>query len=192
MIALEKPSSNTELITREVGDWLNDVVIGLNLCPFAAKPMRNRQIKTFVSHAKTEEALLQDILEQLLELESTSSETIDTTLVVVPNMLSDFYDYNLFIDWIEALLRQQNWQGIFQLATFHPNYCFGGTEPEDAENLTNRSPYPIFHLLREDSMEKVLKHYPDPESIPDKNIERVESLSENEKQQLFPYLYKSS
>jgi hypothetical protein len=192
MIALEKPSSNTELITREVGDWLNDVVIGLNLCPFAAKPMRNRQIKTFVSHAETEEALLQDILEQLLELESTSSETIDTTLVVVPNMLSDFYDYNLFIDWIEALLRQQNWQGIFQLATFHPNYCFGGTDPEDAENLTNRSPYPIFHLLREDSMEKVLKHYPDPESIPDKNIERVESLSENEKQQLFPYLYKSS
>ena len=192
MSALEKPSSNTELITREVGDWLNNVVIGLNLCPFAAKPMRNRQIKTFVSHAETEETLLQDILEQLLELETTSSEKIDTTLVVVPNMLSDFYDYNLFIDWIEALLRQQNWQGIFQLATFHPNYCFGGTEPEDAENLTNRSPYPIFHLLREDSMEKVLKHYPDPESIPDKNIERVESLSENEKQQLFPYLYKSS
>lgn len=192
MSALEKPSSNTELITREVGDWLNDVVIGLNLCPFAAKPMRNRQIKTFVSHAETEETLLQDILEQLLELESTSSEKIDTTLVVVPNMLSDFYDYNLFIDWVEALLRQQNWQGIFQLATFHPNYCFGGTDPEDAENLTNRSPYPIFHLLREDSMEKVLKHYPDPESIPDKNIERVESLSDSEKQQLFPYLYKSS
>lgn len=192
MSALEKPSSNTELITREIGDWLNDVVIGLNLCPFAAKPMRNRQVKTFVSNAETEETLLQDILEQLLELESTTSEKIDTTLVVVPNMLSDFYDYNLFIDWIEALLRQQNWQGIFQLATFHPNYCFGGTEPEDAENLTNRSPYPIFHLLREDSMEKVLKHYPDPESIPDKNIERVESLSESEKQQLFPYLYKSS
>ena len=192
MSALEKPSSNTELITREVGDWLNNVVIGLNLCPFAAKPMRNRQVKTFISNAETEETLLQDILEQLLELESTTSEKIDTTLVVVPNMLSDFYDYNLFIDWIEALLRQQNWQGIFQLATFHPNYCFGGTEPEDAENLTNRSPYPIFHLLREDSMEKVLKHYPDPESIPDKNIERVESLSESEKQQLFPYLYKSS
>lgn len=192
MSALEKPSSNTELIIREVGDWLNNVVIGLNLCPFAAKPMRNRQVKTFVSNAETEEILLQDILEQLLELESTTSEKIDTTLVVVPNMLSDFYDYNLFIDWIEALLRQQNWQGIFQLATFHPNYCFGGTEPEDTENLTNRSPYPIFHLLREDSMEKVLKHHPDPESIPDKNIERVESLSESEKQQLFPYLYKSS
>ena len=85
--------------------------------------MRNRQIKTFVSHAETEETLLQHS-EQLLELESTSSEKIDTTLVVVPNKLSDFYDYNLFIDWIEALLRQQNWQGIFQLATFHPNYRF--------------------------------------------------------------------
>ncbi|KGY07645.1 DUF1415 domain-containing protein [Vibrio sinaloensis] len=180
--------SNNE-IAQQVEQWLNDVVIGLNLCPFAAKPQRNKQIKIFVSEANTEETLLEDILTQLLELDATPAEELETTLVVAPNMLADFYDYNLFIDWVEALIKQQDWEGIFQLATFHPDYCFGGTEPEDAENLTNRSPYPVFHLIREESMEKVLKHYPNPEAIPDTNIARVESLTPEERKKLFPYLF---
>ncbi|CAK4067788.1 DUF1415 domain-containing protein [Vibrio sp. 16] len=180
--------SNNE-IAQQVEQWLNDVVIGLNLCPFAAKPQRNKQIKIFVSEAITEETLLEDILTQLLELDATPAEELETTLVVAPNMLADFYDYNLFIDWVEALIKQQDWEGIFQLATFHPDYCFGGTEPEDAENLTNRSPYPVFHLIREESMEKVLKHYPNPEAIPDTNIARVESLTPEERKKLFPYLF---
>ncbi|KHT40229.1 DUF1415 domain-containing protein [Vibrio sinaloensis] len=180
--------SNNE-IAQQVEQWLNDVVIGLNLCPFAAKPQRNKQIKIFVSEANTEETLLEDILAQLLELDATPAEELETTLVVAPNMLADFYDYNLFIDWVEALIKQQDWEGIFQLATFHPDYCFGGTEPEDAENLTNRSPYPVFHLIREESMEKVLKHYPNPEAIPDTNIARVESLTPEERKKLFPYLF---
>ncbi|RSD28562.1 DUF1415 domain-containing protein [Vibrio pectenicida] len=178
------------MIVQQVNQWLNDVVIGLNLCPFAAKPKRNNLIKIFVSNAENEHALLEDILNQLLELEQKPAEELETTLVVVPKMLNDFDEYNLFIDWVEALIRQQNWQGIFQLATFHPEYCFAGTAPQDAENLTNRSPYPVFHLIREDSMEKVLKHYPNPESIPDTNIERVENLSHKELVKLFPYLFK--
>lgn len=177
-------------IAQQVNQWLNDVVIGLNLCPFAAKPQRNKQIKIFVSDAQQEEVLLEDILSQLLELDATPAEELETTLVVVPNMLGDFFDYNLFIDWVEALIKQQDWEGIFQLATFHPDYCFGGTEPEDAENLTNRSPYPVFHLIREESMEKVLKHYPNPEAIPDTNIARVESLTAEERRKLFPYLFR--
>lgn len=181
--------SSTGDIAQQVEQWLNDVVIGLNLCPFAAKPQRNKQIKIFVSDANTEETLLEDILRQLIELETTPPSELETTLVAVPNMLEDFYDYNLFIDWVEALIKQQNWEGVFQLATFHPDYCFGGTEPEDAENLTNRSPYPVFHLIREESMEKVLKHYPNPEAIPDTNIARVESLTEAERRKLFPYLF---
>ncbi|MHA2708897.1 DUF1415 domain-containing protein [Vibrio owensii] len=185
-------SSNTDInaITEQVDQWLNDVVIGLNLCPFAAKPQRNKQIKIFVSEASQEEALLEDILLQLIELSSTEPEKLETTLVVVPNMLQDFWDYNFFIDWVEGLIKQQDWEGIFQVATFHPDYCFGGAEPEDDENLTNRSPYPVFHLIREESMEKVLKHYPDPESIPDTNIARVSALSEEERQKLFPYLFR--
>ncbi|WP_404971728.1 DUF1415 domain-containing protein [Vibrio campbellii] len=185
-------SSNTDInaITEQVDQWLNDVVIGLNLCPFAAKPQRNKQIKIFVSEASQEEALLEDILLQLIELSNTEPEKLETTLVVVPNMLQDFWDYNFFIDWVEGLIKQQDWEGIFQVATFHPDYCFGGAEPEDDENLTNRSPYPVFHLIREESMEKVLKHYPDPESIPDTNIARVSALSAEERQKLFPYLFR--
>ena len=182
--------SSTTAIAEQVNQWLNDVVIGLNLCPFAAKPQRNKQIKIFVSEADKEEALLEDILSQLLELESKSPDELETTLVVVPNMLDDFYDYNLFIDWVEALIRQQDWEGVFQLATFHPDYCFGGAEPEDDENLTNRSPYPVFHLIREESMERVLKHYPSPEAIPDTNIARVEALTAEERRKLFPYLFR--
>ncbi|EHH2531264.1 DUF1415 domain-containing protein [Vibrio parahaemolyticus] len=186
----ETPNTDINAITQQVDQWLNDVVIGLNLCPFAAKPQRNKQIKIFVSEATQEEALLEDILLQLIELSTTKPEKLETTLVVVPNMLQDFWDYNFCIDWVEGLIKQQDWEGIFQVATFHPDYCFGGAAPEDDENLTNRSPYPIFHLIREESMEKVLKHYPDPESIPDTNIARVSALSEEERKELFPYLFR--
>ena len=186
----ESPNTDINAITEQVDQWLNDVVIGLNLCPFAAKPQRNKQIKIFVSEASQEEALLEDILLQLIELSNTKPEKLETTLVVVPNMLQDFWDYNFFIDWVEGLIKQQDWEGIFQVATFHPDYCFGGAEPEDDENLTNRSPYPVFHLIREESMEKVLKHYPDPESIPDTNIARVSALSEEERKKLFPYRFR--
>ncbi|EJL3956424.1 DUF1415 domain-containing protein [Vibrio parahaemolyticus] len=186
----ETPNTDINAITQQVEQWLNDVVIGLNLCPFAAKPQRNKQIKIFVSEATQEEALLEDILLQLIELSTTEPEKLETTLVVVPNMLQDFWDYNFCIDWVEGLIKQQGWEGIFQVATFHPDYCFGGAAPEDDENLTNRSPYPIFHLIREESMEKVLKHYPDPESIPDTNIARVSALSEEERKKLFPYLFR--
>ncbi|WP_273976376.1 DUF1415 domain-containing protein [Vibrio parahaemolyticus] len=186
----ETPNTDINAITQQVDQWLNDVVIGLNLCPFAAKPQRNKQIKIFVSEATQEEALLEDILLQLIELSTTKPEKLETTLVVVPNMLQDFWDYNFCIDWVEGLIKQQDWEGIFQVATFHPDYCFGGAAPEDDENLTNRSPYPIFHLIREESMEKVLKHYPDPESIPDTNIARVSALSEEERKKLFPYLFR--
>ncbi|CAH1520895.1 conserved hypothetical protein [Vibrio owensii] len=186
----ESPNTDINAITEQVDQWLNDVVIGLNLCPFAAKPQRNKQIKIFVSEASQEEALLEDILLQLIELSNTEPEKLETTLVVVPNMLQDFWDYNFFIDWVEGLIKQQDWEGIFQVATFHPDYCFGGAKPEDDENLTNRSPYPVFHLIREESMEKVLKHYPDPESIPDTNIARVSALSEEERKKLFPYLFR--
>lgn len=186
----ESPNTDINAITEQVDQWLNDVVIGLNLCPFAATPQRNKQIKIFVSEASQEEALLEDILMQLIELSNTEPEKLETTLVVVPNMLQDFWDYNFFIDWVEGLIKQQDWEGIFQVATFHPDYCFGGSEPEDDENLTNRSPYPVFHLIREESMEKVLKHYPDPESIPDTNIARVSALSEEERKKLFPYLFR--
>ncbi|MGO1298295.1 MAG: DUF1415 domain-containing protein [Vibrio sp.] len=178
-----------DTIEAQVNQWLDDVVIGLNLCPFAAKPQRNHQIKIHVSLATNEEALLSEIETCLQELDAKPAESLETTLVVAPEMFHDFFDYNFFIDWIDALIRQQNWEGTYQVATFHPDYCFAGCEPDDPANLTNRAPYPIYHLIREDSMEKVLKHYPDPESIPENNIQRVTNLTASEKHILFPYLF---
>ncbi|CAM3048779.1 DUF1415 domain-containing protein [Vibrio rarus] len=169
--------------------WLEEVVIGLNLCPFAHKPNKKKQIKIAVSDANSEEALLEFILLELKQLDSHTAEELETTLVVASHLLADFMDYNFFLDWVDALLKQQDYEGIYQIASFHPDYCFGGTEPEDAENLTNRSPYPTIHLIREASMEKELKHYPNPEAIPDNNIERVESLTQQQKNTLFPYLF---
>ncbi len=189
-ISIMSSTTDTQAIAATVNQWLDDVVIGLNLCPFAAKPQRNQQIKIFVSQADKEESLLEDILAQFTTLEETPVSELETTLVVVPNMLQDFWDYNQFIDWVEALISQQGWEGTYQVATFHPDYCFAGTEPDDAENLTNRAPYPIFHLIREESMEKVLRHYPNPEAIPDTNIARVSALTEEERRQLFPYLFR--
>lgn len=186
------PSSTLLSITEiesQVEQWLLDVVIGLNLCPFAAKPQRNKQIKIFVSQATVEEQLLEDVFQELTTLVNTPVSELETTLVVIPNMLEDFDNYNFFLDWIDALIKQENWEGVFQVATFHPDYCFAGAQPEDAENLTNRAPYPVFHLIREESMERAVKHYPNPEAIPDINIARVESLTTEEKQQLFPYLF---
>ncbi|MGF1740474.1 DUF1415 domain-containing protein [Vibrio profundum] len=178
----------TQTITSEVNTWLEKVVIGLNLCPFAAKPSRNKQIRIAISEATDEEALLASILTELNTLTSTSVDQLETTLVVVPQMLQDFDDYNLFLNWTDALLKQQQLEGIIQVATFHPNYCFAGCEPEDAENLTNRSPYPIFHLIREDSLEKVLQYYPEPEKIPENNINKVNELTDEQVNTLFPYL----
>lgn len=185
----ELQSADSNAIAQQVEQWLTEVVIGLNLCPFAAKPQRNKQIKIFVSSASQDEDLLQDILDQIIELDETEPDALETTLVVAPHMLADFFEYNLFIDWVEALIRQHDREGVYQVATFHPDYCFAGTAPDDAENLTNRSPYPIFHLIREESMERVLKHYPNPEAIPDTNIARVQNLTEAERKRLFPYLF---
>ncbi|MCL9783173.1 DUF1415 domain-containing protein [Vibrio sp. S4M6] len=177
-----------DTITAHVEQWLQQVVIGLNLCPFAAKPARNNQIKIAVSDAKDEESLLSDILQQLNILQSTAEDELETTLVVVPNMLADFDDYNLFITWVEALIKQEQLEGIYQVATFHPDYCFAGNQPDDADNLTNRSPYPIFHLIREEGLERALRHFPNPESIPETNINRVNQLSQSDIARLFPYL----
>ncbi|SMY34050.1 DUF1415 domain-containing protein [Photobacterium andalusiense] len=179
-----------QLIEQQVKQWLEDVVIGLNLCPFAAKPNRNKQIKIFVSKDNNENDLLETIYMQFKELDETPAETLETILVVAPFLFEEFDDYNQFLDLVEGLVVQLGKSGTYQIASFHPDYCFYGAEPDDAENLTNRSPYPVFHLIREESMAKVIKHYPNPEAIPDRNIECVENLTPEQMRKLFPYLIK--
>lgn len=176
-------------IKQSVDQWLDQVVIGLNLCPFALKPYKNQQIDLVVSNCTDEACLLENLQQELQRLENTAAADLETTLLIVPNMMQDFYDYNQFLDYVDALIEQQGWTGTFQIATFHPDYQFGGTMPEDAENLTNRAPYPILHLLREASLEKALAHYPHPEQIPENNIQTVSTLSDSDKLKLFPFLF---
>lgn len=178
-----------QTIENSVQRWLEEVVIGLNLCPFAAKPQRKQQIRLSVSTARTEQQLLSDLQAELLLLDSTAPGALETTLLIIPNMLAEFEEYNQFLDLTDALLQQYNWQGHYQIASFHPHYRFAGTGNDDAENLTNRSPYPILHILREASLEKALQNYPAPEHIPERNINKIKNLSLSEVQKYFPYLF---
>ncbi|WP_283132212.1 DUF1415 domain-containing protein [Enterovibrio norvegicus] len=179
-------------VEAQTTEWLENVVIGLNLCPFAAKPQRNKQIKIEVCEGNTDEAVMETLLTELNLLESSDVADLETTLLVTPNYFQDFDDYNQFLDVADMIIEQFGWRGIYQIASFHPDYCFADAEPDDESNLTNRSPYPVFHLIREASIEKALKYYGgDADAIPDINIDRVCSLSNDEKKALFPYLFRT-
>ena len=127
-------------------DWLEQVVIGLNLCPFAHREFANDRVRFAITDATTELQLLQSLESELQLLFGDPS--IETTLLIHPQALGDFADYNQFLDLADGLLVQMNLEGIFQIASFHPDYQFDGTSPGDAENYTNRSPYPTLHILR--------------------------------------------
>lgn len=173
---------------QQVKDWLETVVIGLELCPFANKPLMNNQIRYVISEAITEEILLEELLSELELMDKTPASELETTLLVIPDMLQSFSDYNQFLDLSDTLLEKFNWSGKFQIASFHPGYQFSETEADDPENLINRAPYPILHLLREASIEKALENYTEPSQIPLRNIKRMKKLTTAEKKKIFNYL----
>lgn len=167
---------NAQAVEAEVRRWLERAVIGLNLCPFAKAVYVKDQVRITVSDADEPGALLETLGEELLRLRDTPAEVIDTTLLVHPRVLNDFLQYNDFLDDADALLAALDLGGQLQIASFHPDYQFAGTLPDAAENLTNRSPYPILHLLREDSIERAVAVYPDPDAIIQRNIATVSAL----------------
>ena len=156
--------------------WLRDVVVALNLCPFAAAPLRRNTIRYRVSMARDPQALLQDLLEELIRLDRADPATVSTTLLILPYTLGDFADYNDFLDLADAALRAANLEGAVQIASFHPDYRFADSAPDALANYTNRSPYPLLHLLREDEVERAVALHPDTERIPRDNIRRLEEL----------------
>jgi len=173
-------SENTEPtnadIETQMRAWIASFVVGMNLCPFARQPVEGGRVKIVVSEARDNEALLEALQSQLEWIDAQPPASTETTLIVIPHMLGDFLDFNDFLDLADALLEEFGWVGQFQFATFHPNYQFAGTLPGDAENYTNRAPWPTLQLLREDSLEAVLANYPDPEQIPERNIDAMEEL----------------
>lgn len=158
------------------------MVIGLNLCPFARKEWVQNRVRMVVCEASSANDLIVALSQECDRL--TTQPEIETTLLIHPWVFEDFMDYNQFLDNVDNMLIDNELEGIYQIASFHPNYQFAGTEPEDVENATNRSPFPVLHILREESLERAISSFPDPELIPERNIallrsmgrERVEAL----------------
>ena len=157
--------------------WVEAFVIDLNLCPFARRELLQERIRFALTRSSNETDLLV-ALEAELELLIDDS-AVETTLLIHPEVLQDFHDYNQFLELSEGLLLQMGLRDVFQIASFHPSYQFHGTDMEAVENYTNRSPYPMLHLIREASLDRVLTSYPNPEEIPLRNIERMKALGKD-------------
>jgi hypothetical protein len=184
MTDLEKLASleNDEEIILAVRQWVETFVVGMNLCPFAKRELVKNRVRFVTTAATTAEQLLQ-VLQTELEL-LNADPSVETTLLIHPAVLQDFYDFNDFLGCADILLLDMELEGIYQVASFHPDYQFGGTRSGDAENYTNRAPYPVLHLLREESLERVIADYPDVDDIPERNIELMNSLGQDKLQAL--------
>ena len=170
--------ASAERVIAETVQWLERAVIGLNLCPFAKAVQVKKQIRYVVSEATAPEALCEALLDELKRLADAHPDDIDTTLLIHPYTLGlgEFLDYNDFLEVADGALAELNLMGEIQIASFHPDYQFAGTEPDEITNYTNRSPYPMLHLLREASVEKAVAAFPDATDIFAKNMRTLEKL----------------
>lgn len=181
-------SEDDESIVLAVRKWVETLVVEMNLCPFAKRELVKNRVR-FVSTAATTPEQLLLVLQAELEL-LNADPVVATTLLIHPQVLQDFYDFNDFLDLADSLLLDMQLEGVYQIASFHPNYQFGGTQPDDAENYTNRSPYAVLHLLREDSLEQVIADYPNVDDIPERNIELMNRLGQKRLQALLQDCFK--
>ena len=156
--------------------WLEQAVIGLNLCPFARAVHVKRQIRWVESPARDEQELREDLVRELQYLAAADAATVDTTLLIHPHVLNDFLDYNNFLDVADAAIEALGLTGVLQVASFHPDYRFEGTAADDVDNFSNRSPHPMLHLLREDSISRAVAAFPDAATVYERNIQTLRRL----------------
>lgn len=161
---------------RETRRWIEAIVIGLNLCPFARRVSEGETIRYAVSDAANTDSLRRDLTRELRLLIAEPIDLIETTILIHPRVLQDFLDYNDFLGEADAVLAELELTGIIQIASFHPMYQFAGTKPDAVENCTNRSPYPMLHLLREESITKVARDPAFLEGIPKRNVATLRKL----------------
>jgi hypothetical protein len=166
----------TESVVGDTRRWIASVVIGLNLCPFARRVFEADQIRYTVTRARDEERLLTDLAAELRRLAICPPSHIETTLLIHPFVLGCFHNYNDFLDRGERLVARLGLRGTIQIAGFHPDYQFAGTDPSAVENYTNRSPYPMLHLLREESISRVATEPGALGEIPHRNIATLRDL----------------
>lgn len=167
---------DTDVVKSDMQRWLERAVIGLNLCPFAKSVHVKGQVHYVVSAATTSQDLREDLRRELLALQAAVPELWDTTLLMAPRCLQDFLDFNDFLDEADAVLAELGLEGELQIASFHPQFQFAGTAPDDISNYTNRAPYPTLHLLREASIDRAVEAFPQAEAIFEKNMQTLEDL----------------
>jgi hypothetical protein len=167
---------DTEDVVARTRHWLERAVIGLNLCPFAKAVHAKGQVRWVVSGAQDDDALLHDLVHEMRHLAAADPKRTDTTLLIHPQALTDFDRFNQFLDRADAALKALDLDGVLQVASFHPDYRFAGTDNDDITNATNRSPFPTLHLLREDSIERAVVATPDAAHIYERNIATLERL----------------
>ena len=165
-----------EVVIAAMRQWIEKAVIGLNLCPFAKAVYVKNQVRYVVSHAPHLDGLLEDLDRELDFLAAADPEVVDTTLLIHPVLLPDFLDFNDFMQLAEAAVDEHELDGVIQIASFHPQFQFEGTAPDDIGNYTNRAPFPTLHLLRETSIERAVAAFPEAETIYERNIETLERL----------------
>ena len=165
-----------EQVLKQTRHWLEKAVIGLNLCPFAKAVYVKNQIRLVVSHARHADDLLEELDSELALLVASPAEEIDTTLLIHPTLFEDFLDFNDFMEIAEGVVGEHELEGIIQLASFHPKFQFDGTELDDIGNFTNRAPFAMLHLLREESIERAVQAFPQAEAIFEENIKTLEKL----------------
>ena len=174
-------------VARAVKRWLDQFVVGMNLCPFAGQEIARERVRFVVCPARDTQALLAALQEEVLAL--VASPATETTLLIHPLVLTDFLDYNDFLGLCEHLLEDMNAVGEFQIASFHPRYQFASTSVDDPENYANRSPYPLLHILRESSVSKAVDAHPDVDGIPARNIASLNQLGTTQLQALWNGLF---
>ncbi|HNW01444.1 MAG TPA: DUF1415 domain-containing protein [Burkholderiaceae bacterium] len=169
-------SPQTDTVLSDTRIWLERAVIGLNLCPFAKGVQVKGQIHYSVSAATSPQDLLDDLKGELKDLMALDSSVRDTTLLIAPHCLQDFLDFNDFLPKADKVLKSMKLDGVIQIASFHPQFQFAGTDVDDITNYTNRAPYPTLHLIREASIDRAVKAFPEAETIFEANMQTMEQL----------------
>lgn len=169
---------NEDQVIAATREWLEKAVIGLNLCPFAKAVYVKNQVRIVVSAAKHLDGFLEDLDRELDFLAAADPDDVDTTLLIHPALFPDFLDFNDFLQLADAAVEEHGLEGIVQIASFHPQFQFEGTEPDDMGNYTNRAPFPTLHLLREASIERAVAAFPEAEKIYERNIATLEALGQ--------------
>ena len=167
------PPEQAPVLTQQ---WVEALVVGLNLCPFAAPEVRNDTIRYAVSHSDSLDGAVQDFLSELQRIQSSEETALSTSLVSFTETAVTFDSFLDLLDRCQDALEEAGLEGVFQLASFHPQYCFAGVAADDISNWTNRAPFPTIHIIREGQMSRVLVHYKTPEEIPERNMALMEKL----------------